>query len=108
LLTVVPYYADATLVQFPFADPDLTLRYLDMKHVDFVVLESQYATTIPTIGEWVAHGIPDDHARLIYDNANASGNRVLIYSWQQRDAKADQRNSPDLSWEPHAALDTPQ
>jgi 4-amino-4-deoxy-L-arabinose transferase-like glycosyltransferase len=97
LLTVVPYYADATLVQFPFAHPDLTLRYLDMKHVDFVVLESQYATTIPTIGEWLAHGIPDDHARLIFDSANADGNRVLIYSWQERDAKANRRKSPDLS-----------
>jgi hypothetical protein len=82
-LTIFPYYAEATLVQFPYANEELTQRYLDAKQVDFVVLESQYAGNWPTIEAWIAHGIPDDHARLIYDVKNASGDRVVIYSWQQ-------------------------
>jgi hypothetical protein len=81
--TIVPYYAEATLVQIPFADPEPTRRYLAAKRVDFMVLESQYAKAIPTIGQWIAHGVPDEHAHLIFDNADANGNRVVIYSWEQ-------------------------
>jgi 4-amino-4-deoxy-L-arabinose transferase-like glycosyltransferase len=92
-LTVIPYYAEATLVQFPFANPELTRRYLDAKQVDFVVLESQYAQAMPTIGEWMARGIPDDHARLIYDNRNANGNRILIYSWETQYPSVTQASS---------------
>ena len=73
--------AGAVSLRGPGADTALSRG---MKQVDFVVLESQHANAIPTIGQWIAHGIPDKHAHLIYDNGNASGNRVLIYSWQSR------------------------
>jgi len=79
---VIPYYAKGTLIGLPYGDPDATMRYIAAKNVDFIVLESEYPRQLPTIGEWIAHGIPDAHARLVYDQTNASGDRVVIYRWQ--------------------------
>ena len=74
--------------------------------MDFVVLESQYAKAIPTIGQWVAHGIPDKRAHLIYDDGNASGNRVLIYSWQQQYPNITRTSSSDRHQRPYVAPKT--
>jgi hypothetical protein len=79
---MIPYYAKGTLIGLPYGDPEATMRYVAAKNVDFVVLESEYPRELPTIGEWIAHGIPDAHARLVYDRTNASGDRVVIYRWQ--------------------------
>lgn len=81
---VVPYYAKGTLIGLPYGDPEATTRYLAAKNVDFVVLESGYAQELPAVGEWVAHGIRDARAQLIYDRTNSNGDRVIIYRWQAR------------------------
>jgi 4-amino-4-deoxy-L-arabinose transferase-like glycosyltransferase len=80
-LPVVPYYAKGTLIAFPCGDPDVTLQYLARRRVDFVVLESAEAQVLPTIGEWIEHGIPDPRARLVYDKTSTAGVRVVIYQW---------------------------
>jgi len=36
---------------------------------------------VPMVGEWLAHGIPDPRARLVYDKTSAPGVRVAIYKW---------------------------
>lgn len=79
--TMVTFYARGTLVQLPYADSDLTLRYLKARKPDFVVLESATAKSFPTLLEWLMHGIPDGRARPIYDEMNASGDRIVIYEW---------------------------
>jgi Dolichyl-phosphate-mannose-protein mannosyltransferase len=81
-LPVVTYYAKAASIAFPYAGPDATLRYLAKQNVDFIVLESAEAPVIPTIGEWIAHGIPDPRAQLVYDRTTAPGVRVVIYEWR--------------------------
>jgi len=83
-LAVVPYYAKGTLLCFPFADADSTWEYLERRKVDFVVLESNESNAVPIIGEWIAHGVPDPHAQLVYDRTNSSGDRVVIYRRQAR------------------------
>ena len=79
---MIPYYAKGTLIGLPYGDPEATMRYVAAKNVDFIVLESAYPRLLPTIGKWIADGIPDARARLIYDRTNASGDRVVIYRWQ--------------------------
>ena len=78
---VIPYYAKGTLIGLPYGDPVATRRYVAKKNVDFVVLESEHSQELPTVGEWIAHGVPDPHARLVYDRTNAAGDRVVIYQW---------------------------
>ena len=78
---VIPYYSKGTLIGLPYADSETTLRYLAMENVDFVVLTSDHARVLPTISDWIAHGIPDARARLIYDRTNPEGDRVVIYRW---------------------------
>lgn len=78
---VIPYYARGTLIGLPYGDSEATMRYLVRQKVDFIVLESDYVQQLPAIEKWLADGIPDARARLIYDRTNSSGERVVIYRW---------------------------
>jgi 4-amino-4-deoxy-L-arabinose transferase-like glycosyltransferase len=78
---VVPYYAKRIGVALPYGDSDATRRYIAKRNVDFVVLESEEAPLLPVVGQWMDRGIPDPHARLLYDRTNKTGNRVVIYRW---------------------------
>jgi 4-amino-4-deoxy-L-arabinose transferase-like glycosyltransferase len=82
-LPVVAYYAKGTLIAFPYADPETTLRYIAKTRVDFIVLEGSDASNVPTAGEWIAHGIPDPRARLVYDKTTGTNARVVIYEWRE-------------------------
>jgi len=77
----VAYYADSTFVIFPYADSATTLRYLESKHIEYVVLDSQNIRTNPTFGQWYANGIPDSRAHLIYQSTQGADDRVQIYRW---------------------------
>jgi hypothetical protein len=79
--TVIPYYANGTLIGLPYAQAELTRRYIASKDVDFLVLESRFAQQLPAIGEWLRDGVPDSRARLLYDRTAPSGERVVIYRW---------------------------
>jgi 4-amino-4-deoxy-L-arabinose transferase-like glycosyltransferase len=74
------WYADAAYLQFPNADPATTLRYIAAEKPDFIFLGAHYIAPAPTTEEWLAHGIPDSRAHLIYSSYGDNG-RLLIYEW---------------------------
>ncbi len=76
----VAYYANRTLIILPYADSSTTLSYLVSKHVQFVALDNLHAATMPTIGQWYLHGIPDPRARLVYQTTQGSEDCIRIYS----------------------------
>jgi hypothetical protein len=76
---VIPYYAKGTLMTMPYADSETTLQYLVREKIDFVVLDSDEARSFPTVDEWLAHGVPDPHASLVYDFVAPDGARLAVY-----------------------------
>jgi 4-amino-4-deoxy-L-arabinose transferase-like glycosyltransferase len=80
---VVPLYAQGTLVQYPYAEPAQTFRYLDSRNVDFIALEGIGSDAFPTMAEWLTHGIPNPRARLVYDSGGPAETRIEIYRWQE-------------------------
>jgi 4-amino-4-deoxy-L-arabinose transferase-like glycosyltransferase len=80
---VVPYYAKGTMIAFPYGNQDAILQHISKKAVDFIVLDSAEAHVLPMIGEWISHGIPDPHPRLVYDKTSSPDVRFVIYQWVQ-------------------------
>lgn len=81
--SVVPYYSASTLVQFPYAGSRQTMHYFDSRDVNFIVLDGHFSKDIPTIADWLAHGIPSSRAKLVYDSGGAPDSRIEIYTWQK-------------------------
>lgn len=81
--SVVPLYAQGTLVQYPYAKPAQTFRYFDSRNVNFIALEGLGTDAFPTVAEWLAHGIPDPRAQLVYDSGGPAETRIEIFRWQE-------------------------
>jgi hypothetical protein len=81
--SVVPYYSSSIMVQFPYAEASPTLLYLNSKNVDYVVLDGHFSKSYTTIRDWLARGIPDAHAQLVYDSGGSVENRIEIYRWEK-------------------------
>jgi 4-amino-4-deoxy-L-arabinose transferase-like glycosyltransferase len=81
--TIPTYYAKGTVVGLPYAESSQTLRYLDSRNVDFIVLDSHYVSNFPVLSDWIKHGIPDQRAQLIYEAGADVNNRVAIYRWEK-------------------------
>jgi hypothetical protein len=78
----VAYYSGGTNIIFPYADSATTLRYLDSKNIDYIVLDSMDVRSVPTLGQWFTNGVPDSRARLIYESTEGSStDRIRVYSW---------------------------
>jgi hypothetical protein len=77
----VAYYADTTLIIFPYADSATTLRYLESKQVEYIVLDSRHIAMMPTLGQWYEKGIPDQRAQLVYESTQGTEDRIRIYHW---------------------------
>ena len=77
----VTYYANATVIIFPYADPATTLRYLESRNIDYVVLDSEGARYLPTMGQWFQGGIPDARAHLVYESTQGTEDKIKIYRW---------------------------
>jgi 4-amino-4-deoxy-L-arabinose transferase-like glycosyltransferase len=78
----VAYYSGGTNIIFPYADSATTLRYLDSKNIDYIVLDSMDVRSVPTLGQWFANGVPDSRAHLIYESTEGSStDRIRVYSW---------------------------
>jgi 4-amino-4-deoxy-L-arabinose transferase-like glycosyltransferase len=77
----VAYYADTTLIIFPYADSTTTLRYLETKRVEYIVLDSRHTAMMPTLGQWYEKGIPDSRAQLVYESTQGTEDRIRIFSW---------------------------
>jgi 4-amino-4-deoxy-L-arabinose transferase-like glycosyltransferase len=80
--SIMPYYSSSIMVQFPYAEPSPTLLYLRSKKVDYVVLDGHYSKSCTTVGDWLARGIPDARAELVYDSGGPTENRIEIYRWE--------------------------
>ena len=85
----VAYYSGATLVTFPYADPDTTLRYLRSKQIEYVVLDSQNMHALPTLAQWFVNGIPDPRAHLVYESTEGNEDRVKVFRWDNSVATAN-------------------
>lgn len=77
----IPYYAAGTFLPLPYADGSMALRYIRTKHPDFVVLTEESSGVTPYIADWLASGIPDPAARLVYRTGRERGPLVLVYEW---------------------------
>jgi 4-amino-4-deoxy-L-arabinose transferase-like glycosyltransferase len=77
----VAYYADATIVIFPYADSATALRYLETKNVDYIVLDSLNIRNMPTMGEWFNKGVPDARAHLVFESGRGTKDEIKIYRW---------------------------
>lgn len=77
----VAYYADATIIVFPYADSATVLRYMESQNVDYIVLDSLNVRTMPTIGEWFNKGVPDPRAHLVFESGQGTRDQIKIYRW---------------------------
>jgi hypothetical protein len=78
----IPFYAHADWLPLPYANSQLALQYVALKHPDFVAISYQMSGTTPYATDWLNHGIPDPHAQLVYDsNSPSPGHRIRIYRW---------------------------
>jgi 4-amino-4-deoxy-L-arabinose transferase-like glycosyltransferase len=77
----VAYYADATIIIFPYADSATAVRYLESKNVDYIVLDSLNIRNMPTMGEWFNRGVPDPRAHLVFDSGQGTKDEIKIYRW---------------------------
>ena len=78
----VAYYADATIIIFPYADSATVLRYLESKNVDYIVLDSLNIRNMPTMGEWFNKGVPDPRAHLVFESGLGTKDEIKIFRWE--------------------------
>jgi 4-amino-4-deoxy-L-arabinose transferase-like glycosyltransferase len=86
----ISWYGDAAYLQFPNADPARTLQYFDTQKPQFICLTNHYPKPDPTMDDWLAHGIPDNRAHLIYSGGNQI-EKITIYRWAANDMSARRR-----------------
>jgi 4-amino-4-deoxy-L-arabinose transferase-like glycosyltransferase len=77
----VPYYARGTFLLMPYAEASLALRYVHLKHPDFIVLTAEEGYMAPYLRQWLIEGIPDRAAELIFSAGGTSPVGVAIYEW---------------------------
>jgi 4-amino-4-deoxy-L-arabinose transferase-like glycosyltransferase len=76
------FYAGGTWWMLPYAPDDGTaLRYVNKIDPDYVVLDSDYAAERPYVTKWLAAGIPDRRARVVYTHGDVGGPTVAIVRW---------------------------
>ncbi len=79
---VVAYYAGADQWLYPYADGSLALRYIRAKHPDYLVFEPGTGNSTPYLTDWIENGIPDQQAKLVYEDDSPIG-KTIIYRWDQ-------------------------
>ena len=79
--SVIPYYADGTWLPFPYAESSLALTYIQHKRPNFIVLVSRSSDTRPYLRQWMRDGIPDETAKLIFEERASDEEDVKIYKW---------------------------
>jgi hypothetical protein len=68
----VAYYAGGNFMPLPYANADVTLRYIAKLKPDFIILHSQGGAGLPYAKEWFDYGIPDKRAVLVHNENGAS------------------------------------
>ncbi|HKT46185.1 MAG TPA: glycosyltransferase family 39 protein [Candidatus Acidoferrales bacterium] len=89
----VAYYADASIIIFPYADSAETLRYLDSKNIDYIELDSLSTPYLPALADWYQHGVPDPRAHLVFQSTQGSKDIIRIYKWDHTAAAANAASS---------------
>jgi 4-amino-4-deoxy-L-arabinose transferase-like glycosyltransferase len=82
----VAYYSGGTLLLMPPAEASLALRYVRLKHPDFIVIFEADGSFARYLKQWLDEGIPDAAATLVYRDSNASHGAVAVYEWRQAEA----------------------
>jgi 4-amino-4-deoxy-L-arabinose transferase-like glycosyltransferase len=95
--SALAFYTDATFVPYPYASSQVALRYLDKRHVRFVVLKDEVLWSRPYLNDWMTNGIPSARATLIYNVQTPHMGRIKIYEWHPLDSSALQTQSQALS-----------
>jgi len=80
--TPVAYYSGGLFGGLPYADAERTLRYLEKKQPDFIVIWSGALQRRPYLKDWFEHGIPSAHAELVHESRIGADNRLVIYRWK--------------------------
>ncbi len=80
--TVITYYSKVTIIGLPYSPPVQVLGYVRSHEPDFIVLDTRDASLFPAVKEWIAHGIPDYRAQLVFDTGSTDGSRSEIYRWR--------------------------
>ena len=76
------FYAGGTWWMLPTAPDDRTaLRYLEKTNPVYVVLDSDYASERPYVDHWLASGIPDARARVVFRSTEAGGSQIAVMRW---------------------------
>ena len=78
---IIPFYAGGTLAVFPYCDSATTLKYIEKKKPDFIILASHTSDARPYLRAWLEMGIPDPRAIPIYRTARSDGGQIVIYQW---------------------------
>lgn len=78
----VAFHADADYVHFPSCDPGLALRYIEKEKVDYVVFRRGFDQP-RYYKDWLATGIPDVRAQMVYATPASDPNGILIFRWSQ-------------------------
>jgi 4-amino-4-deoxy-L-arabinose transferase-like glycosyltransferase len=86
LSTPLAYHADAQYVHFPYCSGGSALRFLDSANVDYIVLRRgalAYGDETPYSEDWLAHGIPDARAQLVYRSSGEHGGEFQVFRWHR-------------------------
>ena len=76
------YYAGDDWVMAPWApDTAAAMRYIERTHPRYLILDREQGNERPYLLQWLAHGIPDARAHLLYEKSDAKGALVGIYRW---------------------------
>jgi hypothetical protein len=73
------YYANGTWFMLPWApSDDAARRYVARLRPDFIVLDRDDASERPYITAWMASGVPDSRAHVVYTVANGGTPSVQV------------------------------
>jgi hypothetical protein len=76
------YYANGVWWMLPTVpDNGTALRYVRKLQPDFIVLDRDYAAERPYVTAWLASGLPDPAARVVYTLGDRSAPTIDVVKW---------------------------
>jgi 4-amino-4-deoxy-L-arabinose transferase-like glycosyltransferase len=78
----IAFYADGIYAYLPNASQALALKYVHAQRPDYIALRSGDRHEAPYMETWLEHGVPDDCARLIWENRQLDEEYISVWRWQ--------------------------
>jgi hypothetical protein len=76
------FYSGGTWWMLPYAPDDATaLRYLQNVDPAYLVLDSDDAAERPYVRHWLASGVPDPRAKVVFRSGGADGPEIAVVRW---------------------------